>query len=398
MTAICGGGSSSPKIGVSGLVSLSSQAIIQLLVGNKYKWLTFAASWLPIDLIDVNTFCATDPPSQPTFTANEVNAMLQLNVLSSDWASGLSKLGDLVRLYAWYTFCQCDNITTLTPPAAQTQPTGSGTVLQSNYQRCTAANVRSNVVGAAVNTWQKQFNDLFTQAPWSYTDTPKEVELMMYSGTFGSTVHGTFDYRFRFFSDPSAAVEISDDIFQLPSGAEVSTFLTVPEGAVGLSAYTRHSVSGIQDNPNVRMWLMCGSDTTGVTPCCPPDNTIATVLKRIEDLVTLIQRQAAPFGYVPGASHAGLTGTGQISVSDLLGVAIEITTQPSSYGVSAGHPDMVFNLGFVTFGTADGWEDSRRIDHDGKILLPLAAGLYTLVGYTLRPGVEITLTELLREP
>jgi len=49
-------------------------------------------------------------------------------------------------------------------------------------------------------------------------------------------------------------------------------------------------------------------------------------------MVTLIQRQAAPFGYVPGAIHAGLTGTGVIAIQGLIGCKVDITTLPTQLG------------------------------------------------------------------
>jgi len=51
-------------------------------------------------------------------------------------------------------------------------------------------------------------------------------------------------------------------------------------------------------------------------------------LDQLMAMVTLIQRQAAPFGYVPGAIHAGLTGTGVIAIQGLIGCK-SVTTLPT---------------------------------------------------------------------
>jgi hypothetical protein len=115
-------------------------------------------------------------------------------------------------------------------------------------------------------------------------------------------------------------------------------------------------------------------------------------------MVTLIQRQSAPFGYVYGTNHAGLTGSGEITVADLIGVSIDVTTNPGYTGLIVGDPATIFKVGRVNLGTADGWTVSRDIDHDGSLVLPVQAGVFTKIGYTLNPGVVVAVRELVREP
>lgn len=134
-----------------------------------------------------------------------------------------------------------------------------------------------------------------------------------------------------------------------------------------------------------------------LTPCCPPDPLVTSLLEQILGLVTITQRQAAPFSYVYGANHAALSGTGSFAVSGLLGLSVDVTTLPDSYGRSFGTPDELFGVGAVTLGTADGYEIVRRVDHDGALVLPAAAGAFTTVGYTLAPGVVVAIRELVRE-
>jgi len=142
----------------------------------------------------------------------------------------------------------------------------------------------------------------------------------------------------------------------------------------------------------------CNGSPFVTGPCCPPDNATQASLDAILNLVTLIQRQVSPFGYVYGANHTGLSGHGSFAVSDLLGVSVDVTTLPASYCQATGTPTELFGLGFVTLGTADGYETSHRIDHDGSLVLPYAAGAFTLVGYSLSPGVVVSIRELTREP
>lgn len=135
-----------------------------------------------------------------------------------------------------------------------------------------------------------------------------------------------------------------------------------------------------------------------VTPCCPPDVTTQAYLDLILQAVTLTQRQAAPFGYVPGTVHAGLTGAGTIDIQGVLGAMIEVTTLPSRAGSEGSGPTEYFDLGWVSFGTPDGWPTSYRIDKQKTLCIPRAAGLYTQIDYDVPDDVVVTIRELVREP
>jgi hypothetical protein len=118
----------------------------------------------------------------------------------------------------------------------------------------------------------------------------------------------------------------------------------------------------------------------------------------IQQLLTLIQRQAVPFAYVSKTVHSGLSGAGSISVQGLLGVKLECTTIPSSLGVAGTSPAEHFDLGWITWGTADGYPQSVRIEHSPQLSLPARASAFTSIAYDLHPGVVATITELQREP
>jgi hypothetical protein len=114
-------------------------------------------------------------------------------------------------------------------------------------------------------------------------------------------------------------------------------------------------------------------------------------------MVTLIQRQSAPFGYISGTLHSGLSGTGTVAVQGILGLLLNISI-PSRAGALAGTPVSSYDVGWVNFGTSSGFEIKRLLRSDSQLVFPGVAGLWTLVGYTLLPGVTMTLTELRREP
>jgi hypothetical protein len=79
-------------------------------------------------------------------------------------------------------------------------------------------------------------------------------------------------------------------------------------------------------------------------------------------------------------------------------VLVEITDGIGTIGIEDGTPDETFEAGWITWGNADGFSARERITHEALLSLPSLAGQYTLIGYTLTVGVEISLTELVREP
>jgi hypothetical protein len=130
---------------------------------------------------------------------------------------------------------------------------------------------------------------------------------------------------------------------------------------------------------------------------CPPDPFLQIQLDQILQLVTLIQRQNVPFAYIAGPLHSGLTGTGVVAVSGILGVLANASV-PASTSLLPGTPDVRIPIGRLNLATADGYTDRVELVTDSQIFFPRAAGVYTSIGYTLEPGVTLALTELVREP
>lgn len=112
---------------------------------------------------------------------------------------------------------------------------------------------------------------------------------------------------------------------------------------------------------------------------------------------TLIQRQAAPFGYVLGTVHSGLTGAGSFTVGDILGLSVNVTTVPARFIPRGADPQTYDRLGWVNTGTTDGWQRATEIRHNPELILPID-GAVTEVGYDLADDVVVTITELVREP
>jgi hypothetical protein len=148
------------------------------------------------------------------------------------------------------------------------------------------------------------------------------------------------------------------------------------------------------------MQLFCGGATSGSPsiPCCPPDPVAMGVLTRIRDTLDLIQRQLLPFAYIASTAHSGLTGSGSFDVLDLIGVKVVLTTIPGSLGSDDSVPSYLFDAGWISIQTADGFIDETRLHATSQVWQPRLMAEATLFGYSFHPGVVATVTELVREP
>lgn len=126
-------------------------------------------------------------------------------------------------------------------------------------------------------------------------------------------------------------------------------------------------------------------------------NALAQQMSITQAMVNLIQRQVAPFAYVPGTSHYGLSGQGTIFTADILGVAVQITSAPGYLTSDMEYPQSTYRFGDISFGTADGWLTKAKVTHNPHLFLPIS-GAITEIGYTFDTGVVANIVELVREP
>jgi hypothetical protein len=394
MTALCGGGTSSPQSGVADVVLYTSGLIAVILQNRGYGWLTPVIPLLSFPPVVLTSFCATDPPAQPTFTTAETEAMLKLE-FGADMASGLAKMRDLILNAAWYLVCQCDVGSPTAIGAPQTPPAGTPltpTFTTTSPTPCLVDNQGDVAISGGAAQYTVPQPDLRSLSAGTividcrYTDIggttsrPTQVQTVFTAHT-GGTVADLFNVVW-----PAGADELRIVYPMKPTYGFVKLNVTCPVTSTNLFGHTFTVYCGVAPG-----------DVPGAEPC-PIDLVARGMLEQILSMVTLIQRQAVPFSYVYGDNHAALSGNGSIAVQGLIGVSVDVTTLPASYGRSAGTPEQLHELGFVTLGTADGWTSSRRIDHDGTLLLPTGAGAFTSIGYTLEPGVVVAIRELVREP
>lgn len=133
-----------------------------------------------------------------------------------------------------------------------------------------------------------------------------------------------------------------------------------------------------------------------VADLCTEISAIKAAIVPMKSMIDLIQRQAVPFAYVIGASHT-LSGQGEFAIQGVVGLSLSIASLPSGASALGAHPIRRLDLGYIAYGTSDGWVDQVPLRFDTDIVYPIPA-FCTRVGYALSSGVIVTATELVREP
>jgi hypothetical protein len=407
MTALCGGGTSAPIPGSELAVDFTSAAIATALSAYGATWalraIPFVATIPPFVL---SSFCSTDPPAIPTFTQPEADALLQLT-FNGDFFSGAGKLVDLIKHVMWYQTCQCTSGSlTALPPAA---PAPSGTGIPTNSPQpvnpnCDNLGNANGTTGPYVDTGPT-WHPGDTGSPWAYTWAKTSYPTAWRMTITNTTVSGagvtfTFAYKLSTTAIGGGAAPGGTPTFTLAPGATRVLDLIGIAGNNFLYMWI-NSVTGTGTGKLLGSTIeaFCGGDTPGGTqsPCCPPDATLQATVDATLALVTLIQRQLAPFATVHGAAHTGLSGQGSIAVQGILGVAVDITTAPGRLGEESGVPITLWDAGWINIGTADGYGPRQFITSDPFLLRPVAPDV-TVIGYSIAPDVVVTITEIVREP
>src|SRR6516164_10385449 len=118
MTALCGGGPSSPQSGVGGVLTLGATAI-EIFVSSVLGLPELAPIIAPIIAgladIELAAYCSTDPPSDPGLTASDLEDALRIPPNGLATFTAQQKIVTWFESQYWYQICQCTSTTT---PAA----------------------------------------------------------------------------------------------------------------------------------------------------------------------------------------------------------------------------------------------------------------------------------------
>lgn len=143
----------------------------------------------------------------------------------------------------------------------------------------------------------------------------------------------------------------------------------------------------------------------GPYPCTNSDicSTLIQILKRLDELngsqqvnntsTTVVVTPPGLLTYKVGAVHAGLSGSGTITVSKLVGIRLEITG--GSPGVSLeGNPPYRWDLGWQSVSDGGAMLQEQRITRTSAEWFPEAMNLATNWGYFFKGDQVATMTEL----
>ena len=487
---ICTGGSE-PKDGVPTTIALVGEGIAAL-IGLRFPWLGMIAGFVSPMLISVDDLCSIDPPAIPTWTADDIIALLAPGVTPAT-ITATGKLTDTIKNVAWYQFCECSAMATPTEPSPSAAPsdlplvnpfpsdlpTGvSGYVAEvmadspNQYWRFAESGgvLAHSIAGTPKRPWSigsgalppfgftgpvsdggsmvmtgglaRHFGtDRFADAPWTFevwlwfsthwATAPGDSRFIrfgnaanfeMYYGSSGITVNVNTPYAGFSITDPGFTWR---HIVATKSG---SSFLIYADGALvaTLSSTGGAFLEGLAELLNATYGIAfaemaiyptalsstriaahyAAADRKSFRPAWRGSQLVqpsgltdaSATLEQLRELVTLIQRQEVPFGFLDGTVHTGLTASGLLTVSGLLGIRVDLTTIPAHIGRIDGQPTVYFDVGYIALGTATGFQRREIIRHDPQYVFSGEAGLYTRVAYTFPPGVVATITELLREP
>jgi hypothetical protein len=402
VTTFCSGNTSSPKAGVADTVVLTSGVIQTILNATDLAWLSPWIGYMTgVITLDVPTYCSINPPADPGLTGADLLGLITLGP-GPLTQGAVDKMTQLIERVAWPTFCKCDagGTPTITSP---TQPTDLPSVNppgQTGYPPTTPC--RSTAIFyPSLTSGQNHFGGDIT---FTATTSGASPVINVTSMAIPFTVTAN--------TPPGPSIKITVQQFNAANVQQQTDNLTVAPGAGGTLYVQRNPLatyialnytasvgpSGDSGFSGTVDFYCNGDQPNGAqSPCCAPDPLLLASVQSILQLVTLLQRQTAPFAYVTGPVHSGLSGTGTFSLASSLGLLLNVTV-PARAGRDAGTPETVFGCGWLNFATPDGYTERFFVSSDSQVILPKLPGLYTDVGYSFAPDVVVTATELAREP
>lgn len=370
------------------------------------QWLRPFLPYLPTIALDLDEFCAVDPPEPPTLEPLDLLALFDPTRISLRLFA-VEKVTQWVLNSAWYVLCQCSDAATPDPTTYPTTPSPlpvinpPGTTMPTNQDPC---QIR-RFAWIADPYWSPIYWDSIYATPAQTQVHPlPNVSSDYHDFTVDIIPHGTVHA-----SSPVMRIDYYASLTGSPIGQQILNFtdgqtvrFTPTSGAIGYQMLIRFAASGnVEDDADVTVRHYCnGAGPGGVEQgCCPPDPTIALTLSAVLELATLIQRQLAPFAFIEGDSHGPLSGEGEFNVQGLVGVVVEIIdTLEGTVSVIDGVPETLFGTGWIRWGDALGWREREFLSAEQLVSTPYAASAMTRIGYSLPPGCEIVVTELEREP
>jgi hypothetical protein len=419
MTALCGGGTSSPKAGIPNDVLASSDFVVAAFE-ELAPWLGPFAWLVDAYVIVLSASCVNDPPAMPTFDATDASNIIQgwnnPNILTT-----IGKMTAVVNNYAWHLLCQCD---TPPQPSALTPlppPPGVGNPATATSNSCFSGAYEGvpTTIPSPFNRSQSHdiTNLVFPTNGLTHTLTDSSGSFSIW-GMISGGVSG-FNWQATLTEYPlclgaaqqSVSVDFWDASYTLiehlvmpPTAGTILQYAgstAVPTNAawVRVDEFIPQNTNcgTITETARYSTQVFCGTAPAGgLESCCPADPTVINALNQIMQLI----RNLKVTGWVPppswtdGVRHAGLSNNGSFPLQGkAIGVRIEMKTLPVGVQVNPGTPTFYYDAGFITPFSNDtplrGW---RLVFADQSFDLP---SVTDMIGYTLLHGTTCDIVELL---
>jgi hypothetical protein len=426
MTVFCGGGASRPKPGVNELVIFSSSQLGSFLNNKGGLWASLAIGALGVLTYQATQLCETDPPAQPTLTATDYSALLKLEP-AGELTTALGKLRDLITRAVWFDLCECSSGTTPAPPTNLLPPPAGVTLPDYGLTPCAQPRLLVDVRGGvnsndqlsnitrqafpnlpivlSSTTDQNYLSQDIAEIPPSWTNVYSTTQLVS-----GSTPSG-FGYAVDVSTFGANGARRSSLLLSTVTSA-VPFDRSPDSGASAFNALDRYfSVNAWANNSQITNgrveWTMnvtCSGQSATQPGCCLDPTLYALVTQLMQQVnliredTTLLQRYGLPFAYTTGATHAGLVGSGSLPLARAVGLRIGVDAHPASNPTHIGMPAYIMDLGWISVLTPDGMLDEIRLTRLSTTWMSKLIPSATTLGWGLREGVTITITELLAEP
>lgn len=422
MTALCGGGASRPKPGVNEVIIFTSSQLGSFLNNKGGLWATIAVGALGVLTYEATSLCADDPPPTPTLTASDYRALLNLEPFD-EFTAALGKLRDLITIALWYDLCECSASVTPPPATGLLTPPAGVSVPDYGLTPCAQPRLRITVRAPTViyadanNLTREAFPNLPTTISVSNgSDRPSQTiaelpatwssvysQLQLVSGTTPPTqgyAVGVTTYN----ADRTVARSITTTVVTTAA----PTNRDPPTGAVALLPSERYfSINDLTGTSltqtGVVDWALnvtCTGSSVANPGCCSDPvlySLVNSLLQQVQlvrrDTETL-QRYGLPFAYIAGATHTNLSGTGSLNIGRSVGLRIDVVTFPSGNQQMLGQPPYIFDLGWVSVLTPDGLLDEIRLTRQSTSWMSKLIPTATRLGWGLRDGVVVNVTEL----
>jgi hypothetical protein len=385
-----------------------------LLTKVPIPWAVIPAAGLAAITVDISQLCNTDPPADPGITSTDwLNMQNPADFIN--YIASAAKFYQLFKRYLWWQACECVTTPTPqspTPPSAPANlpainPWGGSIVGATCWDASATTHPKTDGTYTNFLDWLPpitQSSDIGSGNRQSGALGWKRVVWTNKWNTDGT--HWTTGYAQIAWYNAGGTIDRTDvannvamgatsilDVIPPSTSTQALFFLGGNFPRVGADSVVTASVT-------THLQVACVGEVIGgvPAPCCPPDPILSGQLTQLMGMVTLIQRQLAPFAYVPGAAHAGLSGSGHFAVQGLLGAKVTFTTLPDALGQSGNLPVEIFDAGYLTWNTPDGYPQSVRLDHNPYLSLPARCSVFTDLAYDLHASIVATITELKREP